>query len=273
VTRTGYTAEDLLRAAAEQGTPASKRLLVDWVQRGLIDRPKKVGLGQGKGSVATWPDAQKRLLLGLLKQRRTGARLAATLANWPVWYWLRFGEELVPIRQVRRALKTWGSKYRKASKTATLRSAIPLADQLAHPEASPRIRKAFIDEVVRGSLRGRLDHERFLRVARLLYDPHGTGSRRLLDLRPTPEDVARQIDARLRGIRTLDSLTDDQLRWVRTVYISTRRGYALEQPLTVLDSRIGDFVGPQGLQEEIENACLHVLTIIGLKASSRDRPI
>src|SRR5437660_9642055 len=107
-----YSAEDLLLAAADAGTPATSRLITDWVAKGLLDRPMFRGLGRGRGTSATWPDSQRLLFLKLLRERHDGRRRIQTLCNIPVAVWLYsepWEPERVPLRQVRRCMATWAS--------------------------------------------------------------------------------------------------------------------------------------------------------------------
>ena len=107
-----YTAADLAADATAAGAPVSTRLITDWVERGLLDRPRRRGLGRGRGTVATWPENQRQLFLALLDQRRRGVKRLATLCNLPVTIWLDsegLDLEYVPLRQVRRCLATWGA--------------------------------------------------------------------------------------------------------------------------------------------------------------------
>src|SRR5437660_1550469 len=114
-----YTAEDLVRAAHERGfEDVSSRLVVDWVQRGLIDQPTKTGRGPGGGRgtrKGTWPRFQRDLFLREVDQHHDRARRIATLCNIPVFVWLWWGDDWVPLRQVVRAMDTYRRSYRTSS--------------------------------------------------------------------------------------------------------------------------------------------------------------
>jgi hypothetical protein len=56
-----YTADQMVAAATGEGLPSSRRLVRDWVELGLLDRPRKRGLGRGKGTVAIWSENQLQL--------------------------------------------------------------------------------------------------------------------------------------------------------------------------------------------------------------------
>ncbi len=108
-----YSRDEMLRAVAAKGFQASPRLVTDWVGLGLLDRPTRRGRGRGRGIEATWPENQLRLFLVLLGHRRRGVHVGP-LANVPVWLWLAWGEDYVPLRQARRALSTWLAADEKA---------------------------------------------------------------------------------------------------------------------------------------------------------------
>ena len=109
-----YTADDFLRTADAAGMPRKVPWLRSFVRDGLLDQPEKHGLPGQRGGRApgTWPRTQFQLFLALLDQMQKGVRQTATLCNVPVSIWLYFGPEYVPVRQVRRALGTYGAQYR-----------------------------------------------------------------------------------------------------------------------------------------------------------------
>jgi hypothetical protein len=109
-----HTADDLLSEplAVERGF--TRRALLDWTERGLLGAPRRCGslLDGGRGSrPAVWTEAQRQLFL-LLLARRDDSRRIADLCNVPVALWLYGGPDYVPVRQVRRALRTYGEIYR-----------------------------------------------------------------------------------------------------------------------------------------------------------------
>lgn len=65
-----YTKADLLDAAQAHGTPATGRLITDWVSLGLLDKPVPRSRGRGKGVERTWSENQLQLFVVLLDKRR-----------------------------------------------------------------------------------------------------------------------------------------------------------------------------------------------------------
>src|SRR5207249_3910280 len=133
----GHTDEDLLREAHERGfTDVTPRLVVDWVQKGLIDQPTKTGrgIGGGRGTrKGTWSNRQRDLFLREVDQHHDGAKKIATLCNLPVFIWLWGGEEEVPLRQVIRAMATYGDAYVTSSSRAARITATEVARDLGNP--------------------------------------------------------------------------------------------------------------------------------------------
>lgn len=210
----GFTAEELIDLARGQGFDISNRLLVDWVRRGLLDRPVKTGLGQGGGrgtAPGRWPDAQRQLLLALLKQRQT-VHHVIPLCDLVVGTWLYFGDEVVPLRQARRALETWARFYRRGSRRRALKSAREFVGQIAPPSASRKNRQALVEVLATAGFRGRIERGEMVaaldRVLSLRDESPHTG--------PTAEVLADVISARFEGANRLDEVSDDVLRTVRS---------------------------------------------------------
>ena len=53
-----HSMEELLLAAKERGYAPTRRMVLDWVELGLLDRPERRGRGRGKGVSATWSEEQ-----------------------------------------------------------------------------------------------------------------------------------------------------------------------------------------------------------------------
>jgi hypothetical protein len=89
--------------SARAGYEITVRLIRDWAQAGLLDRPRKRPAGRGRGSnQALYPANQRELLLTLLSKRAGNG--ISSLARIPVGIWMYWGDEYVPLRQARRAM-------------------------------------------------------------------------------------------------------------------------------------------------------------------------
>ena len=115
------TIDHLIADAAEHGHQVIARLVRDWSERGLLDYPTRRPAGKGHGSKqALYTANQRMLFLALLDKRAdNGIR---SLARMPVWLWMYWGDDYVPLRQARRAFMTWlgdpGSRSRPARERA-----------------------------------------------------------------------------------------------------------------------------------------------------------
>jgi hypothetical protein len=94
------------------------RTLWDWIEHGLLDRSSvRPGAGKGRGShEGRWPGTQVELLALLVaKREEVGDHrgVIGILANIPVFFWLEWGEDYAPLRQVRRAVGTWSEQYQR----------------------------------------------------------------------------------------------------------------------------------------------------------------
>src|SRR5260370_18468065 len=100
------TVGGLVGGDAGAGYEIPIRLIRDWTQAGLLDRPRKRPAGRGRGSSqALYPANQRKLLLTLLSKRPGNG--ISSLARIPVGIWMYWGDDYVPLRQARRAMLTW----------------------------------------------------------------------------------------------------------------------------------------------------------------------
>lgn len=247
------TPDALVRAAEERGITLSRRTLVEWVQQGLVAPPRRKGLGRGKGVAVDWPERQFRVALAVLDKRGPQARSPSTLADIPVWFWLRWGESYAPLIQVRRAMGTWIAKKETVAFPGARVNARAIVSQLAHPSADRSDKRQLVEELMLGAHRGRLDLDKIRRLAERVHDPNGSRVMQVLDLAPSPEAVIKAFFARRRALDMLkeDVLTDDEFRAVRLHYVASREGYLAS-------------ASPSDLRRELDDVCLNLLTLIGL---------
>ena len=98
-----YDRVGLVKAATDAGySRVSDRLVTDWVSKGLLDQPERQarGKGNGRGAKYEWADRQCELFLSLL-MHRDEVTYVDSLASLPVSMWLYWGDEWVPLRQVK----------------------------------------------------------------------------------------------------------------------------------------------------------------------------
>jgi hypothetical protein len=151
----GLTRKNMVKAAREAGFgDVSERLVTDWASKGLLDRPHRTqrGKGNGRGAFYEWPETQRDLFLTLLS-KRPEVKGVTTLCQIPVGVWLYWGDQWVPLRQVRLALPTWWSTAGRTGWDRSLSIARQVVDTMA-PSDMPRKAKAELRELVAGALDG-----------------------------------------------------------------------------------------------------------------------
>lgn len=193
-----FSRDALLALAAEQGLAVTDRMRRDWVRHGLLPPPEQHGLGQGKGSIAGWSQAQVGLWLALLQLWEQELPFRA-LYNVPVYGWLYGGEGTgVSLAQVKRAIQTWASSQphvvplRKARREAHRQ-----VDKVAHPQATGI--QALVREMAQWYAGGTLDPHELAYLLEPVVDPH---SQRYTE----GVTAARHAAAGLFGVKTAREL-------------------------------------------------------------------
>ncbi len=262
-----YTNEILIAEAKAKGYDVSARLITDWVQLGLLDRPEKHGLGRGRGFIAVWAEAQCHLFLTLLDKRREAKRIGP-LCNIPVWLWLFWGDAYVPLRQVRRALRTWGEFQGVPRKGVAWKHGRKAGEnfinQIGHPDAAKKDRKALQDAIAGMLYRGEFDRQRLLPLVRRVFDPHDTGkSRGPAGSQFSPEDIVTLIEARYEALHELDKLDDSLFEWARFTYLTGLQEYQRDRPQLAADPDLGKLFTQPDLNEMVLGSCSHLITLLG----------
>jgi hypothetical protein len=278
--QTLFRAEDMLQLAREEGLTATKRLIFDWVSLGLLDRPKRRGLGRGNGSIAGWTFPQACLFLDLLRLRQRSEnpiKHVAPLANVPVAGWLWLGDASgVPVLQVRRALATWCGQHRTQKKpaAATVRKiAREIVAQLENPHAARRDRDALIKHLETTIRERTFDPEQTRVLVERVFDPHEHGLE--LGPREAPFNVDATVTlmhAHALAFLNLETFSDQDFEDARLVYQHTRRGYAEAQP-TLAHDRKGSpirFEEPT-VQSIVDRSCRELLLILGMGRLATER--
>jgi hypothetical protein len=274
-----YTREDLRHVAAERGFTVGSRLINDWVEEGLLDSPERRSLGRGRGQLAaTWPEAQLQLLLVLLKHRSTlGRKHLRPLFNIPVGLWAIWGDGYVPLRQLRRALRSWCERSAAGSIADGERIANDLARAAENRGASANDRREFAAELARQFSTGRFDRERLKSKLQAVLDPTGSGE----PLGPlgawmTPDSYLDLIEVRYAAVARLClkgsamPLTDAEFLAARLLYQSSWDEYARDQPGLAADAMIGRFFEGVSMEVRVNTVCRNLVTIIGLQEKRHD---
>jgi len=129
-----YTSEDLVDEALRRGyCDVSRRLIYDWSSLGLLARPSLYSPGR-RGRCNAFPESQRELFFTLLEQRKRRTKQILGLYNVPVFVWLWWGDDYVPLRQVRCAMNTWGRSCLSTSIVADRRSARDFLRRMKLPQ-------------------------------------------------------------------------------------------------------------------------------------------
>jgi hypothetical protein len=131
------TVDDLIADARKVGIAATQRMIMDWQSIGLLDYPAaQGGKGRGRGRrKALYCGNQRRLFLELLEVRRDNPKMV-NLSKLPVYWWIYWGDEWVPVRQMRRTMRFYLDKALKPSHDGCRRTAAALVAQFRHQKAN-----------------------------------------------------------------------------------------------------------------------------------------
>lgn len=265
------TIGDLVTDAAAAGHQVSVRLIRDWTEHGLLDYPQRRPAGKGHGSKAALYTANQRsLFLALLNKRRDAGSIRS-LARVPVFTWMYFSDEHVPLRQARRAFTTWLGDAR-TSKQRAKTSARALLMQLDHPNASAGARRKLLAQLTDVAYTGKSDLSQLEQAVRAVFEPGGSPIQRAVghpDAALTADSAAWLIRARLTAYRQLRSgaVTDEFFVQARQEHLIHLRHYQLEQPQFAASSPTDQTQIYEALDTSnlFNSCCDHLLTIIGLK--------
>jgi hypothetical protein len=266
-----YRAEGLIELARQANLKATRRLIVDWVELGLLDQPIRRGLGRGNGSMAVWNETQMGLFIDLLALRNRPTdpvKHVAGLANLPVSGWL-WGYPGVPIRQVRRALGTWCGRHRSresAPVRATRQVAQQIAGQLDHPHATNADRKALRELLEKTMRERRFDPAEMRAAVERVFDPNGVGVSRGPEVAAVTLDSAvLLLHAHALGYLELDSFHDEEFEAARVIYRQTRREYVSAWPQLNHDRQGSPlpFEEPT-FENTLNGACRELILLLGM---------
>ena len=198
----------------------------------------------------------------LLQKRRDEVKRVITLCNIPVGMWMYFGDQYVPLRQVRRALTTWSASYTYVSEAAAKRGARRLADQL--PKTRRAARTELIDVIAKAAYLGKVDRPILVDALAAALDPDQS-DRTVgpVGATLTPDSYADLIEARLLAATTLDEIPENVFRRARLTQIRALDAYVQHQPELATDPKLGHIFTPATLEQLTQNACVDLLTTVG----------
>ncbi len=181
------------RELAEEGG-VSERLIAEWVRLGILDSPERVGRRDGqRGAFYQWPDSQRALLLSVL-EKRGQIRHTKGLVQIPIGIWLYWGDEWVPLRQIRRAVVTFTGLYGPPHSWEKAQANARQVVRTLKKRDAPRVAlDALREELTSGFFHGKLNAD---------------------VLQPLVEKVLR-IDERTGGWSPFGYDATEMVRWIR----------------------------------------------------------
>jgi hypothetical protein len=262
------TIEDLVADAKSLGRPVKARLITDWVSLGLLDNPKRQPRGRGRGSdKALWPPEQRDLFRSLV-ERRGDVKRITVLANLPVFVWLEWGDDFVPLRQVRRALASWTGPTRKVPWKQARTNARELLGQIEDPRAKREDKAALVTLVAQTAYSGvPVDREQLIDAVAKVLDPDATAAQHgPPGARFSPDGYVELLEARLVARDRIADLPDSHFRWARNAYRVSTRDYESDQPRLRAEAgpRFAPLFERMTMEHRLNNACHSLLTLIGL---------
>jgi hypothetical protein len=272
------TIDDLVADAAEAGHQITVRLLRDWTQAGLLDRPQRRPAGRGRGSnPALYPENQRKLLLTLLS-KRPGNGIPG-LARIPVGIWMYWGDEYVPLRQARQAMLTWIGDPRVSLRRAK-QTAQAILGQLDNPAATPAARRELRKVLTNIGYTGQLDADQLERAVFDVFEPGSRQIRRAVGHPATPlmaESVIGVARARLTAVTLLQEarVSDEAFYQARHAHLMAYAEYAVNQPRfagSAPAQRPGMYE-PVTAERALNDCCTNLLTAIGLEAMYPQRAV
>ena len=252
-----FTKEEMLRLAASAGLPADGTLFDRWVTQGLLDAAQTEGRGYRSGVLRTWPGGQAQLWLTLLSKRREGAK-PRDLANGPVFIWLLWGEDYVPLRQVRRVVETWAEVGRKAPRHDYRHAARRLVKDVAAPGVDHHARDALVEALVDSARARDLDEERVEALVRRVV-----GARDASAEVDGPR-IFESLRAQFAGVRTFAKFGNAEFKWARALYLVASQSYARDWPQLAADPRFGRLYEPYDAAHIVNGAAGRIVFILGL---------
>jgi hypothetical protein len=270
------TISDLVSDAAAAGYVATPRLIRDWSEIGLLDYPSRRPAGKGHGSrPALYPPSQRQLFQTLLLKRSEGSGPRA-LAKIPVAIWVYWGDEWVPLRQVRRAMRTWLGDPR-LSKRQARQTAREILRQFDDALAAPAARRELLNVLTETGYTGRADFEQLETALRRVFEPGSQTIRKAVGHPEAPimtDSFITALRARLTGASRLEGgeITDEEFYFARHVHLVAYADYAMHRHsyAALAPEAHPDMYEEVTADRALNEACLHLLTTIGMNNLNPD---
>ncbi|MCU1358018.1 MAG: hypothetical protein JWM89_3436 [Acidimicrobiales bacterium] len=250
-----WTRTQLIDEAEKRDFALSNRQITDWVEKGLLDKPRRRGTGRGS-KLAVWSDNQVEMLFSILDKHRT-VKKAPRLADLPVGAWLGWGEDYVSLVQVRRAMRTWAGAN-SDSLVGRIRQSVDLLlkDFDAKPAVRRELRETLTDLLVGISDEGQLLARRDAIAAALRKAQGATRSDLVL---PKVDAYLTVVEARIAGTTPFRNGTDASVFPDATF----RRAWTLHNISNAEYARKSGLPSAAVIQELFDAACQRFAALLG----------
>ena len=256
-----YTVRDLVESARPHRADVSARIVRRWVQAGLIDAPSRRGLGRGRGIEATWSGRQRRLFLELIRSQQRGASIPS-LCNMPVWLWVWWGDPYVPLRQVRRALDTWAEARTNPTWSDALSVARAVVGKLAIAGTKRSVLRLF-RQAIADQAAGAFDRDALRDAAKDAIEGEARRRRGPIGAQLDASRYADLVAMRFEALDHRADLSDDVFESARMLLHDAKADYDRKRPAFEADPDLGPFFAETTTSDEINLACLDLVTALG----------
>ncbi|MFF7758992.1 hypothetical protein [Streptomyces griseorubiginosus] len=167
------TAEDLVADALALEVKASPRMVTSWIEDGLLANPEPRKTSAHGSDPRVFPREQRELFARLLEARKRsplGRIPQRSLVRVVLYLWL-IDDTVVLTPQARRALRTHARATGQTTAVRRRENIRAIVEQLAHPSASLKQRRAAQLVLEEGERTGRIDMDRLTAVLMELYSP------------------------------------------------------------------------------------------------------
>jgi hypothetical protein len=264
-----YSRADMLAAAErELGRTVSYRLLVDWVELGLVPAPNCIYPGWAKGRRGLWTATGFNLWGIQLRNRQRHS--IGTMCNLPVGVWVYRDELGIEMPQVRRALTTWASRATRARSSDLARSARDLVRRIGHPGASRKARHALVRLLENRPWRGTASRQRLHDAIVDVVSPGlSGGSGEPLTAKWMADRVEHALIAKWLGVQSLpvgphDGSRDLVLGRAKELLRNGALAYKEDQPRRSKRAPYGRVFEEAGLNRLIGGACGDLALMMGI---------
>ena len=255
----------MVEAARGAGfTKVSERLVTDWRSLGLLDEPVRVSRGQGEGPGARyeWPDTQRELFLSLLQQR-PNLKYVAGLSQMPVSIWIYWGDDFVPLRQVKIALRTWWDRAGRLNSRERIESeARVIVKAIVGAGGSRELRNQLRDAIAKSMDSGVYDVESITPLVQNLLEtipqgswgPFGFGASEVVDM----------LRSMAIAMTDFDSFSDGDFLEARSRHRQNLVAYLRAQPALSDEPAWGNWFIDPTYEFLVNNSCRDLLRNLGM---------